>query len=186
MGVARSSPATGRVSDLGSTVSGECLVPNVIPVPSGVVPVTDYEPPAFGGPPVLPPVAVTRRRPICPAPTVVRPRCADASARDAAQFADAVLRRVLEVIDRRRPPAQLRNFMAAGLVDSLPAARLHGGSGVARLRRVRAFPVGRDGEAAEVAASYTRGERVHAIACRVQRASTPAGPRWQLVALHIG
>ncbi len=164
-------------------------MPNVIPFPSGVVPVTDYEPPAFGGPPVPPPVAVTPRRPICPAPTVVRPRCEDASAREAAQFADAVLRRVLEVIDRRRPPAQLRNFMAAGLVDSLPAARLHGGhngSNAARLRRVRAFPVNRNGEAAEVAASYTRGERVHAIACRVQKASTPAGLRWQLVALHIG
>jgi hypothetical protein len=51
---------------------------------------------------------------------------------------------------------------------------------------VRAFPVNRNGEAAEVAASYTRGERVHAIACRVQKISTPAGRLWQLVALHIG
>lgn len=168
-------------------------MPNVIPFP--VVPITDYEPPAFGGAPVLPPVAVTRRRPTCPAPTVVRPRCADTSAREAAQsastreaaqFADAVLRRVLEVIDRRRPPAQLRGLLAPGLTESLPAARVHGGSGAARLRRVRAFPVGRHDDAAEVAASYTRGERVHAIACRVQKISTPAGPRWQLVALHIG
>lgn len=158
-------------------------MPNVIPFP--VVPITDYEPPAFGGAPVLPPVAVTRR-PTCPAPTVVRPRCADTSAREAAQFADAVLRRVLEVIDRRRPPAQLRGLLAPGLTESLPAARVHGGSGAARLRRVRAFPVGRHDDAAEVAASYTRGERVHAIACRVQKISTPAGPRWQLVALHIG
>jgi hypothetical protein len=126
---------------------------------------------------------------------VVRPRCADTSAREAAQsastreaaqFADAVLRRVLEVIDRRRPPAQLRGLLAPGLTESLPAARVHGGSGAARLRRVRAFPVGRHDDAAEVAASYTRGERVHAIACRVQKISTPAGPRWQLVALHIG
>lgn len=168
-------------------------MPNVIPFP--VVPITDYEPPAFGGAPVLPPVAVTRRRPACPAPTVVRPRAEDppareaaqfASAREAAQFADAVLRRVLEVIDRRRPPNQLRGLLAPGLSESLPAARLHGGSGAARLRRVRAFPVGRHGDAAEVAASYTRGERVHAIACRVQKVSTPAGSRWQLVALHIG
>lgn len=158
-------------------------MPNVIPFP--VVPITDYEPPAFGGAPVLPPVAVTRR-PTCPAPTVVRPRCADTSAREAAQFADAVLRRVLEVIDRRRPPAQLRGLLAPGLTESLPAARVHGGSGAARLRRVRAFPVGRHDDAAEVAASYTRGERVHAVACRVQKISTPAGPRWQLVALHIG
>ena len=168
-------------------------MPNVIPFP--VVPITDYEPPAFGGPPVLPPVAVARRRPTCPAPTLVRPRAEDASAREAAQFAsareaaqftDAVLRRVLEVIDRRRPPNHLRGLLAPGLAESLPAARLHGGSGAARLRRVRAFPVGRHGDAAEVSASYTRGERVHAIACRVQKVSTPAGPRWQLVALHIG
>ena len=41
-------------------------MPNVIPFP--VVPITDYEPPAFGGAPVLPPVVVTRRRPTCPAP----------------------------------------------------------------------------------------------------------------------
>ena len=177
-------------------------MPNVIPFP--VVPITDYEPPAFGGASVLPPVVVTRRRPTCPAPTVARPRAADtsareaaqfatareaaqfATAREAAQFADAVLRRVLEVIDRRRPPAQLRGLVAPGLAESLPAARVHGGSGAARLRRVRAFPVGREGDAAEVAASYTRGERTHAIACRVQKISTPAGPRWQLVALHIG
>lgn len=168
-------------------------MPNVIPFP--VVPITDYEPPAFGGPPVLPPVAATRRRTTCPAPTVVRPRAQFASAweaaqfasaREAARFADAALRRVLEVIDRRRPPAQLRGLLAPGLVESLPAARRHGGSGAARLRRVRAFPVGRHGESAEVAASYTRGERVHAIACRVQKVSTPAGPRWQMVALHIG
>ena len=168
-------------------------MPNVIPFP--VVPITDYEPPAFGGPPVLPPVAVARRRPTCPAPTLVPPRAADpsareaaqfASAREAAQFTDAVLRRVLEVIDRRRPANQLRGLLTPGLAESLPAARLHGGSGAARLRRVRAFPVGRRGDAAEVAASYTRGERVHTIACRVQKVSTPAGPRWQLVALHIG
>ena len=162
------------------------IPPHVIPFP--VVPITDYEPPAFGGPPALPPVTAVRRRPICPKPTVVRPPAEETSARDAAQFADAVLRRVLEVIDRRRPPAQLRGLLAIGLAESLPAARLHAGSsgsGAARLRRIRAFPVGR-GDAAEVAASYTRGERVHAIACRVQRVSTPAGPRWQLVALHIG
>lgn len=167
-------------------------MPNVIPFP--VAPITDYEPPAFGGAPVLPPVAASRRRPPCAAPTLVRPR-ADipsareaaqwADAREAAQFADAVLRRVLEVIDRRRPPNHLRGLLAPGLVESLPT-RLHRACGPARLRRVRAFAVGRDDDAAEVAASYTRGERVHALACRVQRISTPAGPRWQLVALHIG
>ena len=39
---------------------------------------------------------------------------------------------------------------------------------------------------AEIAANYTRGERLHAIACRVQRTPGPTGPRWQVVALHLG
>ncbi|NBP86892.1 MAG: hypothetical protein EBU54_17595, partial [Mycobacteriaceae bacterium] len=54
-----------------------------------------------------------------------------------------------------------------------------------RLRRVSAQPVG-DGTGAEVAASFTRGERVHAIACRVEQVPTATGPRWQMVALHLG
>jgi hypothetical protein len=43
-----------------------------------------------------------------------------------------------------------------------------------------------DGTAAEVAANYTRGERVHAIACRVEQITGTTGPRWQVVALHLG
>ena len=39
--------------------------------------------------------------------------------RQAAIFADAALRRVLEVIDRRRPAAQLRPLLAPSLVDSV-------------------------------------------------------------------
>ncbi|WP_308417640.1 Rv3235 family protein, partial [Mycobacterium celatum] len=37
--------------------------------------------------------------------------------------------------------------------------------------------------AAEVFGTYSRGHRVHAVACRVER---QADTRWQLVALHIG
>ena len=37
--------------------------------------------------------------------------------------------------------------------------------------------------AAEVFGSYSRGRRMHAIACRIERVT--AG-RWQVVALHIG
>jgi hypothetical protein len=93
---------------------------------------------------------------------------------------------VLEVTDRRRPLIQLRPLMAAGLVETLlsgPGRR--GAEGVARLRRVRAQVTG-PGGAAEVTAHYTRGQRVHAIACRVEQISTPTGPRWQVVALHLG
>jgi hypothetical protein len=111
--------------------------------------------------------------------------------RQAAVFADAALRRVLEVIDRRRPAAQLRPMLAPGLVDSVlsiggsAAGRARGRDGAAVLRRMRLQPSGRrDPEsAAEVFGSYSRGDRVHAIACRVERVATG---RWLMVALHIG
>jgi hypothetical protein len=103
--------------------------------------------------------------------------------RQAAAFADAALRRVLEVIDRRRPIAQLHGVLAAGLVDSVLAANRHVRSpdGVAVLRRVRLQPMS-GMAAAEVFGSYSRGPRTHAIACRIE---LRAG-RWQVVALHIG
>lgn len=162
-----------------------------------MVPVVDYEPPAFGGPPVLPPVAATRPRRRTPMPPVPRTPAEDDQARAAATFADGALRRVLEVIDRRRPPAQVRPLLAGGLVESLlPKLSRHDfqlqhgrapdrntRQATAQLRRVRAQPVGQDGRAAEVSASYTRGDRVHAIACRVEQLP---GARWQMVALHLG
>ena len=102
--------------------------------------------------------------------------------RQAASFADAAMRRVLEVIDRRRPIAQLNGLLAAELVDSVWSANRRVGSrqGVAVLRRVRLQPAGP--AAAEVFGSYSRGERMHAIACRIELSSG----RWQVVALHIG
>jgi hypothetical protein len=102
--------------------------------------------------------------------------------RQAASFADAALRRVLEVIDRRRPVAQLNGLLTAGLVESVLSANRLAGSrdGVAVLRRVRLQPAGP--AAAEVFGSYSRGPRTHAIACRIEQR---AG-RWQVVALHIG
>lgn len=152
---------------------------------SAVRPVLDYEPPAFGGPPALPPATSSPRRTPVPVAAAAQPAAPDSTA--AAAFADAALRRVLEVIDRRRPLAQLRPLLAAGLVDSLltgPARQA--GGGAARLRRVIAQPSRADGSAAEVAANYTRGNRVHAIACRIEQFPTATGPRWKVVALHLG
>ena len=107
--------------------------------------------------------------------------------RQAACFADAALRRVLEVIDRRRPLAQLNGLLAAGLVDSvLCANRLASDvDAAAVLRRLRLQAVGTPDRftAAEVFGSYSRGRRIHAIACRIEMV---AGGRWQVVALHIG
>lgn len=108
----------------------------------------------------------------------------------AATFADAALRRVLEVIDHRRPVAQLRGLLVPGLVDSvLSISPPDGGrQAAAVLRRMRLQPVGRSAAetAAEVFGSYSRGDRMHAIAARVEKLPTSGGVRWQVVALHIG
>ena len=113
-----------------------------------------------------------------------------AQMRQAAIFADGALRRVLEVIDRRRPAAQLRPLLTPSLVESVGSVghSAAGHAGAAVLRRVRVQPAGhRDPEAAaEVSGSYSRGNRIHAIACRVERVPAGAGARWLVVALHIG
>jgi hypothetical protein len=111
--------------------------------------------------------------------------------RQAAVFADAALRRVLEVIDRRRPAAQLNPLLAPSLVDSVAAVgRSAAGHNrdAAVLRRMRLQAAGhRDPDsAAEVFGSYSRGNRIHAIACRVEQVSAAGGARWMVVALHIG
>jgi hypothetical protein len=150
-----------------------------------VVRVVDYEPPAFGGAPVLPPVTALRAHTQVPVPRADRPTGPDSRA--AAAFADAALRRVLEVIDRRRPLTQLRTLLAAGLVDSLLTGAGRGAdAGPARLRRVIAQISRPDGTAAEVVGHYARGERVHAIACRIELVPCATGTRWQVVALHLG
>lgn len=152
---------------------------------AAVVPVVDYEPPPFGGPPVLPAVTALPRR--TPRPVHDEAHPAGPDSRAAAAFADAALRRVLEVIDRRRPLSQLRRLLAPGLVDSLLTGATRGaGGGPARLRRVFAQISRADGSAAEVVANYTRGDRVHAIACRIEQVPSATGVRWQVAALHLG
>ena len=106
------------------------------------------------------------------------------------------MRRVLEVIDRRRPIAQVRPLLAPALIDTVvgltrssPAGGNVGTKGtgtVATLRRMRLRMVdgaGNDeGTVAEVFGTYTRGPRVRAIAARIE---LNAG-RWRIVALQIG
>jgi len=164
-----------------------------------VIPVVDYEPPARDVRhcrplPSLSPTALRGRNAhvqqrhsgnpptgAAPAPTMSAPM------RQAAGFADAALRRVLEVIDRRRPIAQLRGLLAAGLVDSVLSAnrRAADDGAAAVLCRLRLQAVGTPERfaAAEVFGSYRRGRRTHAIACRIELVT---GRRWQVVALHIG
>ncbi len=177
-----------------------------------VTPVGDYEPlpqtvpPNRAVPPCRPSTYAPARRPHAPrrprlsqpgpqpaAPPVEAGGVMSAPMRQAAIFADAALRRVLEVIDRRRPAAQLRPMLAPTLVDSVVAlgrtASAHQGQqGAAVVRRMRLQPAGhRDPDAAaEVFGCYSRGERIHAIACRVERVPAGGATRWQVVALHIG
>ncbi|WP_370332746.1 Rv3235 family protein [Mycolicibacterium hippocampi] len=156
-------------------------------------PVIDYEPaPEAPGP---------RRGPVCAAPSVEslhrfaqRPArrppghpCEPPPPRSAVVFAETALRQVIEVIDRRRPIAQLRPLMTPVLVDRViaHAGTARGGSATMRRVRVRAVEDGGtpdDVSAAEVFASFTRCGRVHAVAARIERYRD----RWRMVALQIG
>jgi uncharacterized protein DUF6459 len=168
-----------------------------------VIPVVDYEPPtqdvSSSVPQCRQPPSRRRSRHAPPRPYTGQPSRApapDAAAvvsprlRQAAVFADAALRRVLEVIDRRRPAAQLNPLLTPSLVDSVAAVgrSAAGRNRGAVLRRTRLQPAGhRDPDsAAEVFGSYSRGDRIHAIACRVEQVSAAGGTRWMVVALHIG
>jgi Family of unknown function (DUF6459) len=155
-------------------------------------PIIDYEPAPVGYPQCPPPspAALHRRSPRpspCPSGgrypqrSVVTSRPAEPlPPRPVVVFADAALRKVLEVIDRRRPVAQLRPLLAPVLIDTVVALARTTHTATATLRRVRLRMV--DDEAAEVFASYTRGPRVRAIAARVERNRD----RWRIVALQIG
>ena len=168
-----------------------------------VMPVVDYEPPTRNIPQCRQSSHATLRRHTPRAPRLPSRQLEPATAavlavmsepmRQAAIFADAALRRVLEVIDRRRPAAQLRPLLAPSLVDSVlsvgrAAAAAYGQECAAVLRRMRLQPVGHSApeNAAEVFGTYSRGDRIHAIACRVEQVPGTNGTRWLVVALHIG
>ncbi|MGH3563016.1 MAG: Rv3235 family protein [Mycobacterium sp.] len=164
-----------------------------------VMPVVDYEPPARAVPqgrlPGRPPSLVRPRCRHAPHPPSDRPAPVTLSPvlQAAATFADAALRRVLEVVDQRRPTAHLRPLLSAGLVDSVlsvhpTVSSMSGCANAATLQRVRLQVVGPDDPptAAEVFGTYRRGRRIHAVACRIERVRAGTGPGWQVVALHIG
>ncbi|HEX7321810.1 MAG TPA: Rv3235 family protein [Mycobacterium sp.] len=162
-----------------------------------VRPVVDYEPPARSigrhrASSSASPGGLHRRR-ASPPPERLPLAAARTAPREAAMFADAALRRVLEVVDHRRPAAHLYPLLTAALVDSIlsarpPSAGTAGGFGTATLQRLRLQPVESDGPptAVEVFGSYRRGRRTHAVACRVERVRADNGPGWQIVALQIG
>jgi hypothetical protein len=87
------------------------------------------------------------------------------------------------VIDRRRPIAQLRTMLTPPLLDTVFALTHSAGTDKAAvLRRVRLRATAAEPAAAEVFATYTRGQRVRAIAGRVEIKEG----RWRLVALQVG
>lgn len=164
-----------------------------------VVRVVDYEPAPHAGT-TAGPRPPSRCRPPRPLRAAVRPPAGAPGGAPpaalspmlhaAALFTDAALRRVLEVIDQRRPAAQLYPLLAAGLVDSVGAAhpaRIDR-TATANLQRVRVQAVGSGDPLTVVEAfgTYRRGRRVHAVACRIQRVASVPQPGWQVVALHIG
>ncbi|MGD9618354.1 MAG: Rv3235 family protein [Mycolicibacterium sp.] len=164
-------------------------------------PIIDYEPapeplarlPAPVCP--TPPAGALRRRSLHPLPRPAAHAREPVPPRSAVVFAETALRQVIEVIDRRRPVAQLRPLMTPALVDRVVArvGAAHRGSATMLKVRVRAVgPVvdadrdehGKPGDirAAEVFASFTRSGRVHAVAARIERYRD----RWRMVALQIG
>jgi hypothetical protein len=172
-----------------------------------VSPVVEYEPAPVGVTACRSTVTLRRRAPRPLRPVPHPPVSEVAPPRAAMVFADAALRRVLEVIDRRRPIAQLRPLLAPALIDSVialtrstqtggtapPKATRTGTGAAATLRRIRLRMV--DGEdlgaprirsnetlAVEVFGTYSRGPRVRAIAARVEYSAE----RWRIVALQLG
>lgn len=167
------------------------------PAIAAVRPIVDYEPPAreIRQCPQRSSAVLRRRSPgITHHPEPAKPaEPMPSTLRPAAVFAEAALRRVLEVIDRRRPASQLRPLLAGPLVDSVLAANQNtpGQHAAAVLRRIRLQAVGSSDPvsgpaAAEVFGTFTRGRRIHAIACRVAQVRAADTMHWQVVALHIG
>ncbi|WP_459549567.1 Rv3235 family protein [Nocardia sp. X0981] len=112
--------------------------------------------------------------------TAARPTAPDG----AREFAGKALRVLLEVLDRRRPVAQLGALCTPALVcavgslvahDHVPGRVL----GAAVPAGIRLFPAGE--HAAELVAMYQRGPRRLAVAGRLEHGATG----WKLTALRI-
>ena len=147
-------------------------------------PIIDCEPPPVGITACPPPSpAALHRRTARSLRSVPRPVSRDPlPPRSALVFADAALRRVLEVADRRRPIAQLRPLVAPALIDTVIGLTRAPQTAVATLRRVRLRMVdGDEGNQAEVFGLYTRGPRSLAVAARIELHRN----RWRIVALQF-
>lgn len=165
--------------------------PTPSPHPGGwaTSPIIDYEPvprPLTSSPCPTPSGAALHRPSPRPLRTRRRPTHEAPPPRSAVVFAETALRQVIEVIDRRRPIAQLRPLMTPFLIDCVIARVGAPRTSSATLLRVRVRSVDQSPSeevtAAEVFASFTRSNRVHAVAGRIERYRDS----WRLVALQIG
>lgn len=104
----------------------------------------------------------------------------------AVRFADTAVRLVLEVVDGRRPVAQLAAVLEPTLVTAVAARQSDSVVGTAVLLRIRVHPV--DADTAELSGIYARGERVRAVAGRIaRRTPKPRAPhRWTITTLWLG
>ncbi|MGW0250362.1 Rv3235 family protein [Nocardia goodfellowii] len=139
---------------------------------------------------------VVRDKPCAVDPRAISPRMRKLGVREAPpvvgaaqsaarKFADRVLRAALEVLDHRRPVAQLGGMVSPQVLaavrtmvagDSAPSREL----GVATLAKVDVFMV--DAENAEICARYLRGHRRLAIAARARYVR---GGGWQLTVFRV-
>ncbi|MBA0045544.1 Rv3235 family protein [Mycobacterium sp. NPDC050853] len=96
-------------------------------------------------------------------------------------FADAALRRVLEVMDRRRPMVQLRPLLADGPLSAVMArAARTPATTAARLSKIRVRCCGDD--VAEIFGTFQRNGRTKAFAGRIESVKGS----WLVVALQLG
>ncbi|BBB43023.1 Rv3235 family protein [Mycobacteroides abscessus] len=99
----------------------------------------------------------------------------------AVAFADAAMRRVLEVMDRRRPIAQLRPLLSDGPLSAVLARSSRvPATTAARLSQIRVRWCADD--SAEIFGTFERGGRVRAFAGRIRSVRG----NWLVVALQLG
>ncbi|MEE2057542.1 Rv3235 family protein [Rhodococcus artemisiae] len=103
------------------------------------------------------------------------------------RFAELAVRLVLEVVDGRRPDAQLMTVLTPALVTTFGAARharTEADSAVVLRTRLQTV----DARTAELFGSYARGHRVFAMAGRVVRTPVRGRTRhgWVITTLWLG
>ncbi|MEC3956736.1 Rv3235 family protein [Nocardia sp. CDC153] len=114
----------------------------------------------------------------------VKTRDSDEYNTAARQFAGKVVRLALEVLDGRRPPAQLAVVADPAVVAAartLAGARTLPGRGLGSATLTRVDVIMADPGAAEVCAAYDRGARHFALAARIVRGRSG----WRLAAFRV-